>query len=258
MVPEVLFANKGRSDKGVRCSSDLVPHVKIDNWLDSSIINECILSEMTVRNGLDQYCFVDSSYYNDIACFYVSEGLFNTLQQSKASSKRGLFVVMNTDLQKGKHWMLGCISLDKKVICICDSMIHQQRDYNTLFLNLFKIGQIDILTNQCATKFDDWKFYLFNDIAQQPNSWDCGVFVYFYMKQILLKQSPQICDCVSERENVKVVLSTPYEMKKLPRFGKNLGSTQRQYNEIICYKKSVAFFFVKGCDQVLHNIFNFS
>ena len=252
MVPKVLFRNNGRPDSGVRCSSDLVQFVKIDNWLKCSIINECILSEMTVRNGLDRYCFVDSCYYNDVACSHVSDGLFMNLQQSKASSKRGLFVVMNTDLQRGKHWMLGCISLDKKVICICESMIHKQRDYSTLFLNLFKIAQIALLTNQRSTKFDEWKFHLFNDIAQQPNSWDCGVFVYFYMKQILLKQSLQICNCVSERENVKVVLATPYKTKKLSRLQKKLGFTQRQYNEIRSNNQLVPFVFGKGCDQVLH------
>ena len=52
---------------------------------------------------LDTFCFVDSSYYNDIASSYVSECFYNNLQRSNACLKRGVFVVMNTDLQRSKR-----------------------------------------------------------------------------------------------------------------------------------------------------------
>ena len=153
--------------------------------------------------------------------------------------------------------MLGCIFLDNKTICICDSIINKQRDYRTLFVNLFKITQVALLTNQLATTAEEWKFALFSDIAQQPNSWDCGVFVYFYTKSIIAKQSLKRCDCKIERNLVKNVLGMSYQAPKLPRIDlKALGFTQRQYNEIIKPPKpqTIVFYFGAGCDDFFSKI----
>lgn len=232
----------------MRCSSDLAELILEDNWLNSSIVNEAALAEITRQSKNDLFCFLDSSLYGDVVDSSRSGPLVGYLQRAQAETKKRMLIIINTNLQLGIHWILGYIKFDEKTILICDSMIHQERNYEYIFRNLFKLVKLVLQLKQMKTDINQWKFVILTDLDQQPNSWDCGVYVCLYIKQILAQKSLKNCDCLKEREYVRALLNVPYGEYILPgprRCTKDVSN--EKYDEII--NDFSTFKIILGCSE---------
>ena len=210
---------------GLKCNINLAKAIKKEKWLQSEMVNECVNTIITLEKKRDQFLLVDSYFYAYLRDSTMSDGLYSHLQRWEAGSKKGVFVVMNTSLQRGFHWMLGYISLEKRFISICDPLIDWERDYWAYFASLYKLVLLIFHQMKKPTTADKWSFFFFSDVAQQPNTWDCGVYVCFYTKQILSGHALQKCnDCDKEREYVKKVLFTEFVPDKPNIKGKKFKS----------------------------------
>ena len=210
-MPEVRTVD---SETGLKSNPDLAKFIKMDNWLLDDIVNECSDAIITLQNKYKSFFLIDSNYYQSLANSFPSDGLYNHLYRWQAASKNGAFVIINTDLQKGFHWMLGYILFDKRTITVCDPLLDEERDYKTCFCNLFRLVKLVNYLKGDSTQIDQWKFVKLIDICQQPNTWDCGTLVCYYIKQILSNKSVKRHltrkECAKERDFLKQLLSNEY------------------------------------------------
>ena len=71
---------------------------------------------------------------------------------------------------------------------------------------LIKVLRLNELLKENVFDFSEWTFAICKDSAQQPNDYDCGVYVCFYARQILDGKSLKDCDATKERENIQQIL----------------------------------------------------
>lgn len=75
-------------------------------------------------------------------------------------------------------------------------------------------------------QMSDWSFCVCNDVAQQPNGYDCGLFTCFFAHQIIRGYDLSKCDIPETRFNIEHMLNIEYvpfdslkteRKKKLPQ-----------------------------------------
>ena len=179
-------------------------------WLWEDMVNE-FAEYQIVTNGLcDSIFLIDSFFYSDVCRCVVEDSIISRLEFADAATKEIFLVVMNTDPVKRVHWFLGIVLFKKKMIVICDSIRKPLTNYKKAFTNLYKIVLLTFFYQKKQTKVKDWKFCVCDDVAQQHNTYDYGVFVCFFIKQILSGQSLETCNHIDKRNYLIDVLKREY------------------------------------------------
>ncbi|XP_065675504.1 uncharacterized protein LOC136091725 [Hydra vulgaris] len=113
------------------------------------------------------------------------------MHQHDVLNKDFILVNINTDIERGNHWILGVISLNNNYICIFDSLRlnNNRREH---FVELMKIAQISSTLAQSKLDMSKFKFYYSLDCEQQNNSFDCGVYVILWVYQIIKGQKEYV------------------------------------------------------------------
>ena len=161
----------------------------------------------------------------------------------------------NTSFDYGSHWMLGIVLIEERTLVICNSHLNGDYDYEIYFNNLIRILRLNELSKGTdIINISDWNFVVCSDLAQQPNSCDCGVYVCFYVRRILEKESMDVCDHILERDYIRQILSQDYlevsskGRRKRPSY--NLG----QLNAVIFTSFKLNFVYAESA-EIFANFF---
>ena len=111
-MPEVRTEDR---KTGLKSNPDLVKLIQVDNWL---------------LHGIQTTVDLLPTVFRAIVCTIPS-------CRWRAVSKHAAFVVMDSNSQKGFHWMLCDILFDERTVTVCDPLLDEERDYRACFRNLF-------------------------------------------------------------------------------------------------------------------------
>lgn len=152
-------------------------------WINDQIINHFM--ELLARRSNGNVQFIDSQFYPP----YCKYGYKNVKSLTKQKNIFNYDMVLVPLLVNGNHWCLGVISPPQRHIQLYDSMRCADRDYDYVFEKLF-----DFLKDECNERFDnpldtsEWIRDCVDDIPQQSNGFDCGVFVCVYAEYVTRNQ----------------------------------------------------------------------
>lgn len=196
---------------GIRSNKALSEAVSEKNWLTDDHVNEYIQFALFKRKLFDKFYFCPTYLSGISTTTSHSYGILGHLDRYESVKKSIFLLPFNTSIHYGAHWMLGVALFKKKMLVICNSRIKGKYEYLPLFNMLIKVIRLNELLKEKDIDVSEWKFAICHDVAQQPNDDDCGVYVCFYVRQILSGKSLKICNHIKERKKVKEQLSIDYE-----------------------------------------------
>ena len=217
---------------GIVSNVKLADEITTDSLLFEESINEFAKCQIVLNGFSESVHLCDTYYYSNVDNRAPVTTLVSCLEFANAITKKFFFVIMNTDSFSGSHWFLGIILFDEKTIVICDSLQRPLIEYRKPFENLFKIGLFTFYAKFQQTNSDEWKFVLCDDVARQPNTYDCGVYCCYYIKQILAKLPLNVCDHIEERHCVIETLRKEYKLST-EKGTRNCHIQKRQIDEIL-------------------------
>ena len=215
------FEGKKKSTKPKKMSESF----KTEDWLFDDVLDDFGEKVVYTTNpGVFTYGFIFLQHYlqpykkykykTKILNVNAKPDYLSSLQHLKQKEVQYtyvLFVPLNTNLNNGQHWFLGCIFFPLKRIVIFDSNFSNEKDYSEYFQLLFNIVELCfLLADRNIESIAEWKFSLASsrELPQQSNDFDCGVMMCLYMYAILnnnLKLA-KFKDSASRRTRVREIL----------------------------------------------------
>lgn len=111
------------------------------------------------------------------------ELILDIISKTDILNKDMILVCINTDPNRGMHWILGIIHVKIKKIIILDSSLNKKSKQSIHFSKLIEIIQLcynfENYTKNAQLTFSrkEWKLVYASDAIQQKSLFDCGLFV---------------------------------------------------------------------------------
>ena len=152
-------------------------------FIDDNVINLYI--RLMLDNVQQQQQQTQNQYYQYTTFFfsYLSKNmpekrLKKMAWQGSISTYDMIFVPINKD----RHWMLITIEPKRKRLRYFDSM-KPKKNSEPLYKLCKIVKFIQLIDGKCDV--NEWKRVVVNEIPQQRNGYDCGVFLMEYVRQLL-------------------------------------------------------------------------
>ena len=194
----------------IRSNKSLSLAITAVSWLNDEHVNESMKFLLKKRNAFDKFYFCPTYYSGISITTSHAYGILGHLERFQSVKKSVFLLPFNTSIFHGAHWMLGIALIEKKTLVICNPLLSGKYSYERFFNMLIKVLRLNELLKDNVFDFSEWTFAICKDVAQQPNDFDCGVYVCFYARQILDGKSLRDCDAIKERENVQQIFSQDY------------------------------------------------
>jgi hypothetical protein len=99
---------------------------------------------------------------------------------------------LNTEhVGPGKHWVLGVISMNDRIIFLLDSWLKNRKNVAAsarAFQTLFTIVSVIVAGGGVRTYAKDWTFLIADDMPCQKNGYDCAVYVLMAADAVVNKR----------------------------------------------------------------------
>lgn len=170
-------------------------------WLSDEIVNE-YCSYIIKHHKKESSYLVMPSYIFCIAArtLSIEQDLGKKSQElcflnsNEALNREALFVIMNSDLDRGAHWYLGVILFRTRTILIVDSL---SQDYGSSFEILGKMAAYSLAG--IVFEQDLWTFITASDCPAQTNGFDCGIHVCLNLTGIVDEEIFSACPVMKDK-----------------------------------------------------------
>ena len=217
---------------GLRSNKSLSNAITDNSWLTGDMIDECCQFMILEKKKQDKFFSIPPNYAITVANEDRSSLIIKHLEQFQAHTKSIFLMPLKTNVF-GDHWILGVVSFEKKKMLLLNSLLSEPESYWSHFNYMISVVKINEKLQKREFDLSEWEFIDCLDIAQQPNTFDCGVFVTFFVKQILDQKSLIECNHVEEQKPVKNMFKIDYRpnrgIGKLPKKSLNLS----EFDEIL-------------------------
>ena len=186
--------------------SDLEDRIRViggfkgnDKWLVSSTainVYTSILNAYSITQSVPLHFIVDTFVY----VTFVKDGEYKERKYKKLLPENiktysTLLFPVNID---ENHWILIQVNTQWKAIIVFDSIFKPEPDaYKPIVNNIIKI-----VKGICEQDFDYEDHFLKADCPQQPNGYDCGMYVLNFVEQIIRTKKIAAFDAKRYRELV--------------------------------------------------------
>ena len=220
-----------RREKSFHIPDEDIDTLKPGKWLSATIV------DWGVMHFLKEFSATKLSItsWDQLFCCKLANGstfpAIETVLSNNYATFDWLIGALNCDpTGKGNHWILILIDRCACTIYILNSLLSIKPSSEVLDL-LKSIILVLGSANSELTNIETWKLIVVEDVPQQPNSYDCGIYCIFWVKALLsgkdafleaslnLEEKRQELKNLVEKPSVKKVVrkQTINEEKKLRR-----------------------------------------
>ncbi|XP_051943610.1 sentrin-specific protease 5-like [Hippocampus zosterae] len=160
------------------------------NWLNDQVIN--MYGELIMEAAQHKVHFLNSFFHRQLMTKGYN-GVKRWTKQVDLFSKSLLLVPVHLEV----HWCLVTTDVVRKKICLFDS---QRNGLHKVAQNILKYLTAEAREKQRASFVNGWTVSLDENVPQQTNENDCGVFVLEYSRCLALAQPL----CFSQRNIPKI------------------------------------------------------
>ena len=154
-------------------------------WLNDEVINS-YLSLLNKRVNNCHIVVVVSSLVYSLFLDNKTNSVKNWIKKNvkHIHQLNEIYIPINVN---GNHWCLVVVNVHKKQIELFDSMLSTRSDASSSSSIISNVCTFLMLFTETtsSTKIIHWNSVIRNDVAQQMNSIDCGVFILEYARRIM-------------------------------------------------------------------------
>lgn len=157
-----------------RASRVYYPDLQPESWLTSATLLQA-MKQLVIKEKKDTSVFVADSQWNN----WAQKGMHKPILEQCAGylilEYDLILAPLNTNIEKGYHWLLGGIYFQEKIVFLVDSLIRNEEEIMQQIHNLIVIAGAAVITGGVLFEPEAWRSIYATDSPLQ--SYDCGVHV---------------------------------------------------------------------------------